>query len=132
MSKSNYLETAYLNKTLKNTNFSVTGVWLALYNIEPGEAGSHTNEVSTAGTGYRRMSASAWETAANGTIQTSAAITFPTASGLWGTVSSFGLLDLSASGDGNLLYYGALTFSKLVTTNDIVQVNSGDLDISEA
>ena len=64
------------------------------------------------------------------TASNSSAIEFPTAGNSWGTITHFAILDASTS--GNLLYHGALTASKSITTGDIFRVPSGDLDITLA
>lgn len=58
------------------------------------------------------------------------AITFPTPSGTWGTVTHFGIYDASTS--GNLLFYGALTISKTINNGDTVSFPAGSLSITFA
>ena len=45
-----------------------------------------------------------------------------------GTITHFGVLDAATS--GNLLYHGALTTSRAITSGDIFRVPTGDLDIT--
>lgn len=61
-----------------------------------------------------------------------AAITFPTASGSWGTVSHCVIVDSATHGAGNILFHGALSASKAVATNDIFQFAAGALDVTLA
>jgi hypothetical protein len=56
------------------------------------------------------------------------AITFPTATGNWGTVTHFGIFDASTS--GNLLVWGALAVSKVVNTGDTASFATGELDLT--
>jgi hypothetical protein len=56
------------------------------------------------------------------------AITFPTASASWGTVTHFGVFDASTA--GNLLYWGALSVSKAVGSGDTASFAIGELDVT--
>lgn len=75
-------------------------------------------------------SASDWDAASGGATANKAAITFPAASGSWGTVTDFAALDSATHGAGNLLFYGVLTVSKAVTSGDTVEFAIGDLDVT--
>jgi hypothetical protein len=55
-------------------------------------------------------------------------ITFPQASGNWGTLTHFALFD-TASG-GNMLAHGALSISKTISSEDTAKFAAGDLDVS--
>lgn len=61
-----------------------------------------------------------------------AAIVFPTATGSWGTCSHTFIADSATWGAGNILLHGALTASKAVGTNDIIQFAAGALDVTFA
>lgn len=65
------------------------------------------------------------------TTSTAADIVFPTATGSWGTVTSFALVDSGAYGAGNVWWFGDFTTSKAISTNDIFEVLSGNLTIGE-
>lgn len=124
---SNYLENAIVNATLRNTSYtSPAAVYVALFTTDPTDAGSGT-EVS--GGSYARQAAT-FGSPSNGASTTSADISFPQATGSWGTVTHFGVYD--ASSTGNLLYHGALTASKTIETGDIFKIASGSLTITLA
>lgn len=53
-----------------------------------------------------------------GTTSNNAAVTFPTPTASWGTVTHVGIYDASSA--GNLLIYAAVSTSKLVNTGDPV------------
>ena len=97
---------------------------MALFTTDPTDAGTGT-EVS--GGSYARQSIS-WNTPASGAVTNSADVTFPQATADYGTVTHIGIYDASSA--GNLLYHGALSASKSVTTNDTFIVEAGDLSIS--
>jgi len=124
---SNYLENAIVNATLRNTSYtSPAAVYVALFTTDPTDAGSGT-EVS--GGSYARQAAT-FGAPSNGASTTSADISFPQATGSWGTVTHFGVYDASSS--GNLLYHGALTVSKTIETGDIFKIASGSLTVTLA
>lgn len=124
---SNYLENALVNATLRNTSYtSPAAVYVALFTTDPTDAGSGT-EVS--GGSYARQAAT-FGSPSNGASTTSADISFPQATGSWGTVTHFGVYDASSS--GNLLYHGALTASKTIETGDIFKIASGSLAVTLA
>ena len=83
------------------------------------------------GNGYARVAVANTTTnwsAATGTptVKTNAtAITFPTATGAWGTITYFFIAD-AASG-GNILMKGQLTTSKSVANGDTLTFAAGDI-----
>lgn len=84
-------------------------VYVALYTTAPNTAG--TGGIECSGGDYARVavgnSDTNWLAASSGSKSNAAAITFPTASDSWGTVTHFGLC--TAATLGNILYVGALT-----------------------
>jgi hypothetical protein len=122
---SDFLELKILEHTLGITSYTApTTTYLALFTSDPTDAGTGT-EVS--GGSYARQSIS-WNTPASGATTNSADVTFPQATGNYGTVTHIGIYDASSS--GNLLYHGALSASKSVETNDTFIVEAGDLSVS--
>ena len=127
---SNYLENALLNQIFRGTAYSFPGtLYVGLYTVAPSDAGGGT-EVS--GNSYARVSVTAnttnWAESTAGATSNSSAITFPQASGNWGTVVALGILDASTS--GNLLAWADLTTSKLIGNGDTPSFASGDLDVT--
>lgn len=122
---SNYLENKLLDHVLRNTSYtSPTTVYVGLYTSNPGEGNTGT-EVS--GGSYARQSLSV-TTASGGIVTSSADVTFPQATGSWGTISHIGLLDAVTS--GNLLMYTALTTSKAIESGDVLKIATGSLTAS--
>lgn len=141
---SDYLENKLIDHIFRNRSFSVpTTIYVALFTAAPSDSGGGT-EVS--GGSYARVqvgpSDTAWEAtqggtpaaASNGTggaTQNGSAITFPTPSGNWGSVTHFGIFDASTS--GNLLMHGALTQAKTVNNGDPApSFAAGALDVTLA
>lgn len=81
------------------------------------------------GNGYARV-AITFAAASSGSAATNATVTFPTATGSWGSVSHYGIFD-AASG-GNLLIHGAFDSAKTIGTGDVFRINSGDLTVTAA
>ena len=125
--KSDYLENKILEHVLKNTAYtSPATVYMALFTATPSDSGGGT-EVS--GSAYARTAVT-FGAAASGAIANSAAVEFPVASGgNWGTITHFGIFD--ASSGGNLLYWAALSASKVVNDGEQFKVAIGDLDVTE-
>ena len=122
---SNYLENALINATLRNTSYtSPATVYVGLYTDDPGEGNTGT-EVS--GGSYARTAVT-FGAPSNGVSTNSASVTFPTATGTWGTVTHIGILDASTS--GNLLYYTALDASKAIASGDVFTISTGNLSVT--
>lgn len=122
---SNYLENALINGTLRATTYTAPStVYVALFTSDPTDAGSGT-EVS--GGSYARQSAT-FGAPSNGASVTTADITFPTATGNWGTVGWIGIYDALTT--GNLLYHTALDASKTIETGDIFKISAGNLSVT--
>lgn len=122
---SNYLENALLNVTLRATSYTApTTVYVGLYTTDPTDANTGT-EVS--GGSYARTAVT-FGAPSNGVTTNSGAVTFPTATGTWGTVGWIGILDAATS--GNLLYHTPLTASKSITSGDIFTISVGNLSVT--
>ncbi len=126
MSKmSNYLENALINAVLRNTQYtSPTTVYVALYTSDPTDADTGT-EVS--GGSYARQPVT-FSAPTDGATENTGQIEFPVATESWGTITHVGIRD--ASTGGNLLFYGQLAISKLISSGDQFVIKAGDLDIS--
>lgn len=124
---SNYLENALINATLRATTFtSPAVVYVSLHTADPTDAGTGT-EVS--GGSYARQSAT-FAAPSNGASATNADVTFPQATGNWGTVTHIGIWDALTT--GNLLYHTQLDASKTIDTGDIFKIASGSLTVTLA
>lgn len=126
MSKTNYLEQALLNHVLRNVSYaSPTQPYVALYTVAPDDTGGGT-EVS--GGAYARQPVT-FTAPTPDSCSNSTDVTFPIATGDWGTVVAFGIFD--AVTGGNLLYYANLTVARDVLTSDQLRFPTGQLICSE-
>lgn len=129
---SDYLENKLIDWLLRGQAFTPpTSVYVALFTSAPSDAGGGT-EVS--GGSYARQavacssaafaatqapgSTAATSTGTSGTTSNNAAVTFPTPTAAWGTITHVALFD-AASG-GNLLFSGALGASQVVGIGNTV------------
>jgi hypothetical protein len=127
--KSNYLERKNLDHNLGTTTYTKpSAVYVSLHTASPTDAASGA-EVS--GGSYARVatafSAAATDGSGNSTASNSADIDWSNLPNA--TITHVGIYDASTS--GNLLYWGALTGSKTVTSGDNFTINSGSLVVQE-
>jgi len=124
---SNYLENAFINAALRATNFTAPStVYVSLYTSNPNDDDSGT-EVS--GGSYARTAVT-FDAPSNGVTQNSADVTFPTATGSWGTVTHVAIHDALTS--GNLLFHTPLDTSKTIDSGDIFKITAGNLTVTLA
>ena len=109
-------------------------VYLAMFTANTNlEINAPTAEVS--GNSYARQEV--WLDAASaGATANNADVTFPEATGNWGTLTSVGVVD-SETGtvfgtNVNVLMWGDLASSKTVGSGDTFKIKTGDLDITVA
>lgn len=126
---SNYQQNKYLDFLLRAQTFTAPTTVYAALATTTGNAAACGTEVS--GGSYARVAVtsslanwagtqSAGSTSASsgtsGQTSNNGAITFPSPTANWGTVTSFCIFD--ASSGGNLLFFAALTVSKTINNGD--------------
>jgi hypothetical protein len=127
MSLSNYEEPIILDYILEDD------LYIALCTAAPTDAstGATITEVADAGAYARAaIGAADWDAAVAGSKTTGNAITFTTATGDWGTVTHFAILDSAVHGAGNVIMWGALTGSKVITSGDAFRFPAGQLTVT--
>lgn len=140
---SDFLENKLIDQLFRGQSAPTTStMYIGLLTAAPSDSGGGT-EVS--GGSYARVgvtsslanwcgSQSAGSTSASsgtsGQTSNNAAITFPTPSAGWGTVTHFAIYD--ASSGGNLLFHGALSIAKTINQSDTVTFPAGSLAITFA
>lgn len=125
MSFTDTLETELLDHVFRNAAYtSPATVYAALTTTAPTDSAAGT-EVS--GNNYART-AITFGAPSGGSISNSAAVTFPTPSGSWGTVTHFEIWDASTA--GTRLAWGALTQSESPTSGNTVQFAISALTIT--
>lgn len=128
MSKTDYAENKVLDHLNGKSSYTMPTVYVALLTAAPSDAGGGT-EVS--GGSYARVATSGatWSAASGGAASNAAAITFPTATASWGTVTHYATFDASSS--GNMLRWAALTASKTIGSGDTASFAIGALSMTE-
>ncbi len=123
-----YLEDRVLDHIFGKAGYTPPTIYVALSTADPLDDGSGLSEPS--GDGYSRAQTSAadWSAACSGTTENAGAVTFNEATGEWGSITHFALMD-AASG-GNMLIYGALDVSRSIGSGDQPEFAAGSLQIS--
>lgn len=103
------------------------GTWLALYTAAPTDSTAGT-EVANANN-YSRQAVT-FDAAANGATQNAATVTWPTATGSWGTIVAVAIVDSATHGGGNVIAYGSLAANKTIGSGDVFEILASDLDVS--
>lgn len=109
-----------------------TNVFIGLFTVGPSDSAAGTEVV---GGSYARVAVNrtgtGWDVAAGALATTSNtnAVSFPTATANWGTVTHFGIFDASIV--GNLLYWADLTTPKAVNNGDTASFAAGAIDVTQ-
>lgn len=129
-SLSNYAENELLDHLFNAAYTPAATIYLALATADPTDAatGASMNEVANSGS-YART-AITFGAAAAKSITQNATVTFPQASGSWGTVTHWAIVDSATHGAGNVLAYGSFTTSKSVVSGNTPSVASGEVVVS--
>jgi hypothetical protein len=125
-----YTQQKVLDHLVGKTSWTMPTAYVGLFTSAPTETGGGT-EVS--GNAYARVqtSGSTWAAATSATPSvstTAATISFPTASGSWGTISHWALFDALTS--GNMLYYGSFTTPRAIASGQQPQITAGGLTLT--
>ena len=134
MSASNDLENDLMEYIFKNTSPSwdaAGSLYVSLHTGDPGEAGTQTSSES-AYTSYARVAVArsgSGFTVSGATASNAAIINFPQCTGGSETITHFGI-GTASSGTGKLLYSGALTASRAISSGITPQVAIGALSIT--
>lgn len=137
---SDYLEVELRKHIFRTGSFTKpTTLAIALLTAAPNDAstGATMTEVANSGS-YARVTLNPldanWSGASStdGLTDNVADITFPTATGNWGTVTHVAILDSATHGAGNILFHGALSASKTVNSGDTFKFLAGALDVTLA
>jgi hypothetical protein len=106
-------------------------IYIALSTADPGATGAGFTEPG-GGIAYARVSmantVAEWPAASAGQKTNANAVTFPQATGSWGTVTHWGAY--SASSGGTLLVWGAIDTPRAVENNDQCQFGPGELVVA--
>lgn len=123
---SDYAENALLKHISTEAAYSPAAtIYLALCTADPTDAatGASMNEAANANS-YART-AITFGAAASRRVTQSATVTFPTATGSWGTITHWAVVTSNTYGSGNVLAHGALNASQAIVNGNVPSVASG-------
>lgn len=132
MSKSNTTETDVLAANLKGTDPSWRGNanrWIALHTADPGEAGTATTSESAYGS-YARVAVPVADWTGTNPLSNTNLLQFPACTSGSETITHVSIVTTS-SGAGQILYSGALTASRSVSSGIQPQFAIGALTVAE-
>lgn len=136
---SDYLENKLIDHVFRGTAYTAPGtLYIALFTTSCSDSATGTEvsggsyarpSVTSNGTNWANTQASGTgvSSGTGGTTSNSSAINFATPSAGWGTVTHWGIMDASTS--GNLLICAALTTSKTINSGDTVSFAGGALTV---
>lgn len=126
-----YWNNECLDHMLNDGSYTAPTIYVFVSRADPTADGSGIDEPST-DDAYARVETSAgdWNAAASSSKTNGNAITFPQATGSWGTLTHFGFAD--ASSGGNVLAYAALSSSQAVASGSTVRFPASTLTVTGA
>lgn len=105
-------------------DISAYATHLALYTTAPTDSTAGT-EVANSNS-YARIAAS-WNAASGGVVTNNGDLTWPTASGSWGTVVAVAAVTSGTHGAGAIVWYSTLDASKAIGSGDVFEILDDDL-----
>ena len=124
MSFSDFWEGEVLDHLFDIGAYAAPTIYIGLSTADPLDDASGLAEPSD---GYARVACAAWTRVA-GLVDNDAAITFPEASGSWGTITYVALFD--AVSGGNMLTSFALDSGVAVSSGETARFPAGDLNVT--
>lgn len=126
-----FLENELLDHVFGDSAYTAPStLYIGLSTTTPNDDGSNFTEVS--GNNYARVAVSnnltEWPAASGGSKTNGNAITFPEATGSWGTITHAGIFD--ASSGGNLLAVGPLDTSRTIDSAEVLEIPATGLTIT--
>jgi len=122
-----YLEDELLDHCFNAAYTPPSTVYLALCTADPTDAatGASMNEVANSGS-YART-ALTFAAASSRRVTQSGSITFPAATGSWGTITHWAIADVATYGAGDVLAHGEFTSSKSIVSGNTASISSGSV-----
>lgn len=129
-SLSDFAENELLDHLFNAAYTAAPTIYLALCTADPTDAGTGAsmNEVANANA-YART-AITFGAAASRAVAQNADVDFPQATGSWGTVTHWAIVDNATHGAGNMLAHGAFTTSYPVVNGNSPTVASGEVTVT--
>lgn len=122
-SLTDFAENSFLEHLSTETAYSPSAtIYLALCTADPTDAatGASMNEVANSGS-YART-AIAFSAASSRRVTQTGGVTFPAASGSWGTVTHWAIVTSNTYGSGNVLAHGSFASSRSIVSGNTPSV----------
>lgn len=129
-SLSNYGENAWMGHLFASAHTPAATIYLALATGDPGEAATGASMSEVANSGNYARTAITFAAASSRAVAQNAVVTFPQATGSWGTVTHYAIVDSGTHGAGNVLAYGAFTSSFAPVSGNTPSVASGQVTVT--
>ena len=126
-SLSNMAELELLDHVCNAAYESVATIYLALCTADPTDAGTGASMNECANASAYSRKAITFGAAAARKVTQSATVTYDQASGAWGTVTHWAIVDSGTHGAGNMLACGALADSKGIVSGNTPSVASAEV-----
>jgi len=125
MSFADFLEYELLDHLFDIGSYAAPTMYVGLSTADPGDDAAGLAE--PVGNGYARVACAAWSRTGN-EVDNDAAVTFPEATGDWGTITHAGLFD--AATDGNLLLSFVLDTPREITDGKTPRFSAGEFNVT--
>lgn len=125
----NFWEDEILDHLFMKGSYTMpTNLWIGLSTADPTDDASGLAEPS--GNNYSRVQTDGddWDASSGGATANATDVTFPEASGSWGTLTHFAIFD--AASEGNMVAHGSLSVSKEIGSGDTAKFAAGELDVT--
>lgn len=130
---SDYLEGKILDHIFVNTAYTApTNHYIRQWTATLSDASTPATAGQVSGGSYAAVavaSGAAWSRSGS-SVSNASDITFPTATGSWGTMTDTLDSDNVTAGSGNSIVYGAMTASKTIGSGDVFKYPAGQYAIS--
>lgn len=125
---SDYLEGALLDHVFKKSaGYAQPTLYLAVSTADPTDAG--TGAAEPVGNGYARVATAAADWARTGNVIDNVnQLSFPEATGSWGTLTHFAVYE--ALTGGNMLFHAPLATAKAIAANETLRFPAGNITVS--
>jgi hypothetical protein len=128
-SLSDFAEVELLDHLCNAAYVASATLYVALCTADPTDAGTGATIAEVTDANNYARTAITFAAAASRAIAQTGAVTFPQASGNWGTVTHWAILDSDTHGAGNMLAYGSFTAPFAPVNGNTPTIPTGEIEI---
>lgn len=125
-----FLEAELLDHVFNAAYTPPVNVYVALATADPTDAATGASMNECANSGAYQRTAITFAAAASRSVDQSGTVTFPEATGSWGTVTHWAIVSTQTYGAGDVLAHGALSASKVIVSGNTPSIASGEIDVT--